>query len=200
MVRNQLHHCIKQLFKFQNKLALTSKDKEVSRTDTPPFKIKVSVPWLDVQTSGILIELPSRRRRCLPGARTGSRTRRSWGLLRSVGSARRSSCRGGCDTRRTNLRSRCESLEVKASQPASSRIVVRTGQKSTTIVLRSKMWLWKDCPRTRKRVSSTKSRCCQVWLKPVNDVASRHARVSGLPSRNKFQDDVKCVSSSTTRI
>ena len=57
LVRNQLFQDKLIIFHFQNNLFLTSKDKEV-RTDTspselrfavlilPPFRIKVSVPWL----------------------------------------------------------------------------------------------------------------------------------------------------------
>ena len=45
-VRNQLHLDINGIFifHFQNSLVLTSKEEEVSRTDTSPFRIKVSVP------------------------------------------------------------------------------------------------------------------------------------------------------------
>ena len=47
LVMNQLHHCMKQFFfQFQNNLVLTSKDREVSRIDTSPFGIKVSISLL----------------------------------------------------------------------------------------------------------------------------------------------------------
>ena len=36
------------IFHFQNSLALTVKDKEVNDTDTSPFRIKVSIPWLNI--------------------------------------------------------------------------------------------------------------------------------------------------------
>ena len=48
LVRNQLFQEELKIifFHFQNNLILTSKDEEVSHTDTSPFRIKVSVPWL----------------------------------------------------------------------------------------------------------------------------------------------------------
>ena len=35
-------------FHYLNNLILTNKDEEVSRTDTSPFRFKVSVPWSNV--------------------------------------------------------------------------------------------------------------------------------------------------------
>ena len=48
LVKNQLHLCMKHFFRFQNNPVLISKDKEVSRTNTSPFRIKVSLPWLNL--------------------------------------------------------------------------------------------------------------------------------------------------------
>ena len=45
LVRNQLFQDkLRFFFHFQNKLVLAGKDKAVNRTDTSPFRIKVSVP------------------------------------------------------------------------------------------------------------------------------------------------------------
>ena len=48
LVRNQLYQGKLIFFHFQNNLILTSKDEEVSRTDTSPFTINVSFPCTDL--------------------------------------------------------------------------------------------------------------------------------------------------------
>ena len=50
MVRNQLHQeKFRNFFYFQNNLILTSKDKEVSRTDTSPFfKGEISIALREI--------------------------------------------------------------------------------------------------------------------------------------------------------
>ena len=46
LVRNQLfQEKLGFFFHFQNNLILAGKNEEVNRTDTSPFRIKVSVPW-----------------------------------------------------------------------------------------------------------------------------------------------------------
>ena len=47
LARNQLFQDnLRYFFHFQNNLVLTGKDEEVNCTDTSPFRIKVSVPYL----------------------------------------------------------------------------------------------------------------------------------------------------------
>ena len=48
LVRKQLFQDeLKFFFHFQNNLVLTGKDEEVNRTDTSPFRIKVSLHWIE---------------------------------------------------------------------------------------------------------------------------------------------------------